>query len=182
MNPPSPPAGHPHPLALALIERLRVLPGARIREIGSGSGRNRDALLAAGLRVNDSERYDAALSTHGLLHGRPGDVADALAEVAATLESGAPFFATFGSRRDARFGKGRKIDANSYAPESGDEANVTHCYFDEAELRALLEPHFAIESLQETQVDEIAGTWAHPTAPLHGAVHWFARAISLRRR
>lgn len=172
----SPPADRPHPLALALIKRLGERPGARVCEIGTGSRRNRDALLAAGFRVNESERYDAALSTHALLHGRPGDVAAALAQVVGTLESGAPFFATFGSRRDTRFGEGVKVDENSYAPESGDEAGVTHCYFDEPELRALLEPHLVIESLHEIGVDEIAGKWAHRAAPLRGAVHWFLRA------
>ena len=176
MNPLSPPGRPPHPLALALIERLGTRPGARVREIGTGSGRNRDALVAAGFRLRESRRYDAALSTHALLHGRPVEIAETLAGIAAGLESAAPFFATFGSRRDARFGTGVRIDANSYAPDSGDEAGVTHCYFDEHELRALLEPHFAIESLEETPVDDIAGKWAHAAAPLRGAVHWFVRA------
>lgn len=176
MNSLSPPGRQPHPLALELIERLKSQPGARVREVGTGSGRNRDALLSAGFRVNESHRYDAALSTHALLHGRRHDVAQAVAEIVGALESAAPFFATFGSRRDSRFGRGIKTDGNTYAPESGDEAGVLHCYFNEPELRALLEPHVVIESLQETAVDRIAGTWAHSLAPLRGAVHWFVRA------
>ena len=61
----------PHPLALDLIERLRDRPGARVLEIGAGSGRNTRALIGAGLRVQappDSGPYAAALSTHALLH------------------------------------------------------------------------------------------------------------------
>ncbi|HUA09530.1 MAG TPA: hypothetical protein VMA98_09670, partial [Candidatus Acidoferrales bacterium] len=62
----------PHPLALALIERLRERPGAEVLEVGAGSGRNTPALIAAGLRVGSEPArgpYAAALSTHALLHG-----------------------------------------------------------------------------------------------------------------
>lgn len=133
-------------------------------------------MLAAGFHVNDSAPYDAGLSTHALLHGRVYDVARTLAEVAASLKNDAPFFATFGSRRDARFGTGTKLDEFSYAPESGDEAGVPHCYFEESELRRLLAAHLTIESLEQIEVDEIAGKWAHVAAPLRGSVHWFLRA------
>ncbi|MDQ6823563.1 MAG: hypothetical protein M3Z07_03620 [Candidatus Eremiobacteraeota bacterium] len=165
-----------HPLAYALIECLRPHPGANIREIGTGSGRNRAALIAAGFRVNAPEAYDAALSTHALLHGRASDVARVLADVTAALKDGAPFFSTFGSQRDARFGKGVKLDECSYSPVSGDEAGVPHCYFDETELRRLLEPYLSVEFLEQVNVDEIVGKWAHVAEPLSGAVHWFVRA------
>src|SRR5947209_17549863 len=63
-----------HPLAISLIARLRAVPHARILEIGSGSGRNTEALEAAGFEVEAladgaqilprAEYYDGALSTH----------------------------------------------------------------------------------------------------------------------
>ena len=177
LSPSSRPA---HPLTYDLLERLKTQPGASVREIGTGSGRNRDVLLAAGLRVNASPPYDAALSTHALLHGRACDVARLLADVNASLKNEAPFFATFGSQRDARFGKGIRLDECSYAPESGDEAGVPHCYFEETALRELLAPFVTVESLEQITVDEIAGTWAHAAAPLRGAVHWFLRARARR--
>ncbi|MBV8196925.1 MAG: hypothetical protein JO263_02210 [Candidatus Eremiobacteraeota bacterium] len=56
---------------------------------------------------------------------------------------------------------------------------MPHVYFDEPRLRALLEPLFEIEALEEQDVDRIVGRWAHQQQPLSGAVHWFAIA---RRR
>jgi hypothetical protein len=171
--------GPPHPLALDLIERLSDRPAARVLEIGSGSGRNTRALVAAGLRVCSlppDERCVAALSTHALLHGSPTSLATLLDRIAAGLEPDAPLFATFGSMFDARYGMGDEREPHVFAPRDGDEAGVAHAYFDEVRLRKLLVPRFVIESLREVEVDRIAGDWAHPTTPLRGAVHWFAVA------
>ncbi len=169
-----------------MIARLRAIPHARILEIGSGSGRNTAALEAAGFEVHSiadgahisarDQYYDGALSTHALLHGTPGTVAADLDAIARALKHGAPLHSTFASTRDARFGKGLRISKHVYATETGDEANVPHVYFTDAELRSLLEPRFSVESLQETAADKIIGQWAH-AEPLHAVVHWFVRAI-----
>lgn len=146
-------------------------------EIGAGSGRNTRALLAAGFRVVNpgaAERCSGALSTHALLHGTPASLARELDAIAASLEPGAPLYATFGSIHDARYGEGAEHEPYVYAPTAGDEIGVAHVYFDRARLEALVSPRFTIESLDEVDVDAIAGRWAHQTAPLRGAVHWFA--------
>jgi hypothetical protein len=172
----------PHPLALALIERLRERSGAHVLEVGAGRGRNTRALTAAGLIVSalPVERLcAAALTTHALLHGTPASIAAQLDAIADALEPGAPLFATFASVRDARYGQGETLEPHVYAARDGDEAGVAHAYFDDLRLRELLEPRFRIESMRETGVDEIAGTWAHQMQPLHGAVHWFV--VGVRR-
>jgi aminoglycoside 6'-N-acetyltransferase I len=175
---PQPAVRPPHPLALALIERLQVRPGARVLEIGQGSGRNTRALRDAGFLVvgydGAGDRGAAALSTHDLLHGTVDEISGRLARIATHLEPGAPFYATFGSTRDARYETGSRIADGVYAPVDGDEAGVAHAYFDRTRLAALLDAHFVIEALDEREVDAIAGSWAHARAPLHGAVHWFA--------
>lgn len=182
MSPDSPPPSPrpPHPLAVALIERLRSQPRSRVVELGAGSGRNTRALRSAGLRVvapgKAVEPAAGALSTHDLLHGTPASIARRLRLVAGDLAAGAPLFATFGSVRDARYGQGAMIEPFVFAPTSGDECGVAHAYFDEARLRQLIEPLWIIDSIREVDVDAIAGTWAHPTTPLHGAVHWFVGA------
>ena len=152
-------------------------------EIGHGSGRNHRALKAAGFEIVhfSSELAPAggaagALSTHALLHGTPEEIAALLAEIARGLAAGAPFLATFGSQRDARFGTGTRLGPATFAPTEGDERGVAHSYFDEATLRGVLDEHFAIEDLREVEVDAIAGGWAHERAPLSGAVHWFVVA------
>lgn len=178
----------PHPLAQALIERLGSGSNARILELGSGRGRNTAALRAAGFEVQaiadgalrapletGREHFDAALSTHGLLHGTPSIIAALVSAAAQALKPSAPFYATFASKRDARFGSGERVDENTYAPLSGDEAGVPHVYYDGAALRRLLEPAFSIETLEEVDAGAIVGRWAHAQAPA-GTVHWFLRA------
>ena len=179
---PQPAVRPPHPLALELIERLRSRPGAIVLEIGRGSGRNTRALEAAGFTVVDPGAQTAAaaaLSTHALLHGTPASIAELLSTVAQLVEPNGAFYATFGSVRDARFGQGVALAENVFAPEAGDESGVAHTYFTEDALRGMLERSWAIESLEEVGVDEIAGSWAHRERPLAAAVHWFLRA---RRR
>jgi hypothetical protein len=195
MNSSSPDASNlrrPHPLAAALIDRLGARP-VQVLEIGTGSGRNTAALAAAGHFVHTISdvvaphefpsrgRFQGALTTHALLHGTAESIAPLLARIAQLLDDAAPFYATFGSVRDSRFGIGTRIDDWTFAPESGDEIGVPHVYFDEPHLRALLDRYFAIESLEERNVDEIVGRWAHAERP-QGSVHWFVRAARLPAR
>ncbi len=170
-----------HPLARELVARLPR--GARILEIGHGSGRNHRALEAAGLdvvhfdpEVASSPPALAAISTHALLHGAPDAISELVSRIALNLIPGAPFAATFGSTRDARYGAGIRIGPVTFAPSEGDERGVAHSYYDEAGLRKALDERFTIEKIREVEVDDIAGKWAHERAPLRGAVHWFVLA------
>ncbi|MDP9018441.1 MAG: class I SAM-dependent methyltransferase [Candidatus Eremiobacteraeota bacterium] len=174
----------PHPLAQKLLAELPS-EAATVLEIGGGSGRNLRALRAAGLNVHTIEEllsqplprapFDAVLSTHALLHGTPESLAASMRCIRALLKPQARLYATFGSTHDSRYGHGTKIDANTFAPVDGDEAGVAHAYFNEAEMRKLLDG-LCIEDLSEVAVDKIAGSWAHSTSPLSGAMHWFATA------
>lgn len=119
---------------------------------------------------------DGALSTHALLHGTEAEISALLDRIANQLAPGAPLYGTFGSVRDARNGRGEQRGQHTFAPLDGDERGIAHTYFDEPRLRALLERQFSIESLEERDVDTIAGTWAHQEQPLERAVHWFAIA------
>lgn len=200
-----------HPLTVELIDRLRHRPNVHVLEIGTGSGRNTAALLAAGLFVtsvdDDHERtaaarerfagepvrlvtsaytqiaghaqsFTAAISTHGLLHGSAHKIATILFNVNRLLEKGGLFYATFGSKSDARFGKGVQIDEDTFAPSAGAEQGVPHVYYDEVQLRAALAPSFEVESLDEVGVDTVVGRWAHARQP-EGSAHWFLRATRL---
>ena len=189
MNTPSPLDSNlrrPHPLAVALIERLQTQPGAAVIDFGAGSGRNTSALQAAGFNVcgvRDSEtatftpahEFDAAVSTHALLHGTNSTVVSMLQSLANGLKPHAPFYATFASKHDSRYGQGTRIERGVFAPDTGDEAGVAHVYFDEAGLRGVLGPYFVIEALEERNVDAVVGRWAHEQRP-DGSVHWFVYA------
>lgn len=160
-------------------------------DFGSGRGRNCEALRQAGLAVtalDDAEasdakaisildrEFEAVLSTHALLHGMPQSITDRISAIARAVKPDGLFFATFASVRDARYGNGTRVGDHTFAPTAGDEVGVPHVYYDERRLRALVGVLFEVESLEERSVDAVAGRWAHPNAPLHGAVHWFARA------
>ena len=81
-----------------------------------------------------------------------------------------------GRQRDARFGRGTRIDDSTFAPTDGDERGVAHAYFDRERLLSILDRYFIVESLSEHCVDDVAGSWAHRERPLDGAAHWFAIA------
>lgn len=176
-----------HPLAIALAQRLRARPETTILEIGAGTGRNTRALVAAGLTVAaiadgnalpaGARRFGAALSTHALLHGTHAEIAQVVAAIVRLLEPRAPLYATFASTLDSRFGTGIRIDDGTFAPPDGPEHGVAHGYFDRTQLLRMLEPTVEIESLEEVNVDDIVGRWAHASRP-SGSVHWFLKATS----
>jgi SAM-dependent methyltransferase len=178
----------PHPLAVALIQRLQPQPHARVLEIGCGSGRNTDALHAAGFSVHtvsdetaaaftaQAQGFDAAISTHALLHGTPASIARTVQEIARSLSGGAAFYATFASKADARYGTGTRVAEDAYAPDEGAEQGVAHAYFHEAALRELVSRYFVIEAIEEHRVDDVVGRWAHEERP-SGSVHWYVRAV-----
>jgi hypothetical protein len=182
----------PHPLAEALIGRLPARVEIRVLDFAAGIGRNSEALRRAGFTVvtvgdaaaaafdrrlaDQSEPFDAVISTHGFLHGRFAEIEHRLQAVATHLVDRGMLFATFGSSADARFGQGSRIDDFTFAPLDGDERGIAHTYFDRDGIGALLQRHFQVVSLDEQRVDQVAGGWAHAQQPLRGAVHWFTIA------
>ena len=173
-------------MAVLLIERLKDVPNAAVIDFGSGRGRNTAALIAAGFEVcavpdehvrsfAPDRRFDAALSTHALLHGTCAKSDAMLRALSGALKPAAPLFATFASKRDARYGSGSQIEPDVFAPDSGDEAGVAHRYFDQAALCRALDPYFIVEMMEEQNVDAVAGRWAHTRQP-RGSVHWIVRA------
>ena len=178
-----------HPLAELLIELAREHPlDGPVIEVGTGSGRNTRALVAAGipnLTVPDStpytqlpgsrETYGAALSTHAYLHGATPKLRAGIAELRRVLRPNAPAFITLGSFKDARYGLGVPLDERTFAPGEGDEAGIPHAYFDRDGVIELLFG-YTIVSLEEVDVDDIVGRWAHTDDEIVGRVHWFVVA------
>jgi hypothetical protein len=166
-------------------------------DLATGSGRNALALRKAGFEVTAIDDaasvvtasltstpgpYAAVLSTHGLLHGSPTSITELVSAIAAVLEPGGFFYATFGSVRDERFGQGIAIEPFVFAPSDGDERGVSHLFFDETRLRSLLHERFDIQYLRERDADVAGGSWAHAEMPAERSVHWFAQARKRRSR
>ena len=178
-----------HPLAEKLVAYAgeRSLDGPVI-EVGTGSGRNTRALVAAGIPVvgvpestpytqlpGTRDNYGAALSTHAYLHGASDKLRVGLAELRRVLRPAAPIFITLGSIRDARYGLGVPVDERTFAAGDGDEAGIPHAYFDRDGVAELL-AGFTIDALDEVDVDAIVGRWAHGDDEVAGRVHWFVVA------
>jgi hypothetical protein len=188
---PSPSTETPHPLTARLITALHDHPlDAPVIEIGIGSGRNNRALVGAGIPVvgvpeetpytqlpGGRANYGAALATHAYLHGATDKLRLGLGELRRVLRPGSRIYLTFGSIRDARYGLGIPHDERTFAPGEGEEVGIPHAYFDRDGLRELLEPQgFTIERLEEVDVDDVVGAWAHPDGS-DGRVHWFVEAV-----
>ena len=177
-----------HPLATRLVDLVRREPlDGPVIEVGTGSGRNTRALVEAripNVTVPDStpytqlpgtrDSYGAALSTHAYLHGTNAKLRAGIAELRRVLRPQAPIFITLGSIVDARYGLGIPFDERSFAPGEGDELGIPHAYFDRDGVIELLFG-FDIVSLEEVDVDDIVGRWAHDDE-LPGRVHWFVEA------
>jgi hypothetical protein len=178
-----------HPLATRLIDLARREPlDGPVIEVGTGSGRNTRALVEAripNVSVPDStpytqlpgtrDSYGAGLSTHAYLHGASAKLRAGIAELRRVLLPKAPIFITLGSFKDARYGLGIPLDERSFAPGEGDELGIPHAYFDRDGVIELLFG-FDIVSLEEVEVDDIVGRWAHDDDELSGRVHWFVEA------
>jgi hypothetical protein len=179
-----------HPLAQLLIAHAREHPlDGPVIEVGTGSGRNMRALVDAHvpvLSVPDStpytqlpggrEEYGAGLSTHAYLHGTNAKLRAGIAELRRVLRPNAPAFITLGSFKDARYGLGIPFDDRSFAPGEGAELGIPHAYFDHDGVIELM-LGFTIDSMEEVDVDEIVGRWAHgDDDEIAGRVHWFVIA------
>ncbi|MBV8748576.1 MAG: hypothetical protein JO103_02555, partial [Candidatus Eremiobacteraeota bacterium] len=142
-------------------------------EVGTGSGRNTRALVDAGIpvvSVPDStpytqlpgtrDNYGAGLSTHAYLHGTSAKLRAGIAELRRVLRPSAPAFLTLGSFKDARYGLGIPFDERTFAPGEGAELGIPHAYFDRDGVTELL-LGFTIASMEEVDVDDVVGRWAH---------------------
>jgi hypothetical protein len=185
----SSPAQAAHPLAERLIRDVADHPLAGpVIEVGTGSGRNTRALVAASIPTvgvpdatpytqlpGSRATYGAALSTHAYLHGATSKLRAGMAELRRVLRPGSPLYVTLGSIKDTRYGFGTAFDERTFAPGDGDEAGIPHAYFDRDGVIELLYG-FTIESLDEVETDAVVGSWAHPADDVTGRVHWFVVA------
>ena len=180
-----------HPLASELLAFVARQPlSGPVLEVGTGSGRNTRALVAANVQVvpvpddvpytqlpGARDSYGAALSTHAYLHGTFDKLRAGMAELRRVLRPDAPIFITLGSIRDARYGLGIPFDDRSFAPGDGDEAGIPHVYLDRDGVLELVRGFFTVQAAEEVEADATVGRWAHASADAAGRVHWFVRAV-----
>ena len=88
-----------------------------------------------------------------------------LKEVWRTLEPGGLVFVTFNSTTSDDWGKGRRVDDNTYIKVGGVEDGIPHYFVDRGELERLME---TFEVLRISHKDE----WLPELGKGHREAHW----------
>jgi len=99
--------------------------------------------------------FDAIISLFSIYHNTQQGIKDAIAETHRTLRRGGTILLNFQSKRSGKYGKGTKIEEDTFLQEDGPERGITHHFVDEAEIRELLK-RFKVLLLQ-LEEQEIRG-------------------------
>ena len=82
--------------------------------------------------------FDAVVAVNVIYHAYRSGVEACLNEVSRVLAPNGLFYLTFNSTLSEDFGKGRKVDENTYVKEGGIEDGIPHYYVDKDELERLM--------------------------------------------
>jgi 2-polyprenyl-3-methyl-5-hydroxy-6-metoxy-1,4-benzoquinol methylase len=120
-----------------------------------------NAAREAGLPINvrqsamttlpyEDRYFDYVLAWNVIYHGDPVTVRTVLAEIARVLRPGGIFQGTMLTKRNAYYGKGRKVAPDTYVNDEEDEKRHAHFYCNAQEFAELLRD-FEILSLNQQQ-------------------------------
>ena len=100
--------------------------------------------LEADLKISDmtefpwkNQKFHGAFSWDALHHNTIANIEKAVQNVYDSLLDGGMFMVSLLSTKSGSYHKGREIEYNTFISDDGDEAGVTHHYFDESEIRDL---------------------------------------------
>ncbi|HEC63610.1 MAG TPA: class I SAM-dependent methyltransferase [Candidatus Acetothermia bacterium] len=82
--------------------------------------------------------FDAVIAIASLYHGTLADLRQTLAEIQRVLRPGGMALLEFKSKRSFRYGRGKKIEPETYVAETGEDAGILHHYSDQDEIERLL--------------------------------------------
>lgn len=108
---------------------------------------------------------DAIISTYVIHHNILDNIRRCVAEMHRVLAPGGRALLIILSKRGHKYGKGKRLEPDTFVPDSGDEAGVPHHFFDETSLRELF-AEFTMVKLILDEWDEVEGE----THRLHS--HW----------
>jgi SAM-dependent methyltransferase len=101
--------------------------------------------------------FDYVLAWNVVYHGAPRAVATVLNEIERVLRPGGLFQGTMLSKRNAKHGLGRRVDADTFVIDGEEDKAHPHFYCDDAGLRAMFKG-FAITALDERE-HRTPGSW-----------------------
>ena len=89
--------------------------------------------------------FDAIICMNTIYHQRKAELQKTILEVRRILKRNGLILANFHSKRSSRYGKGIKIEEDTFVDETGPEKGIPHHYVDEEELEELLKGFRIIE-------------------------------------
>ena len=101
-----------------------------------------------------SSCFDAVICINTIYHQRKREMEKTISEIFRTLKKGGIFLANFHSKRSSRYGKGIKVEEDTFIDEHGPEKGVLHHYIDEKELKVLLRNFRKVElKIEEEKIN-----------------------------
>lgn len=105
----------------------------------------------------DDDSFDYVLSFNVIYHGDPSIVRTAIAEIARVLKPGGIYQGTMLSKRNANFGIGTEVAADTWVRDGDDDKDHPHFYCNASELVALFD-RFELSYLED-KVHTKPGSW-----------------------
>ena len=102
-----------------------------------------------------SHCFDAIISLYTIYHNTKEGIKTTITETHRTLKQNGTILLNFQSKRSSKYGKGTKIEEDTFIQENGPEKGIIHHFVDETEIHELLE-NFKILELQSEE-HEIRG-------------------------
>jgi len=98
--------------------------------------------------------FDAIICINAIYHQRRMQIEKTISEIFRTLRKGGVFLANFHSKRSSRYGKGIKVEEDTFMDEFGPEKGILHHYVDKEELRKLFKDFEKVNlKIEEEKVD-----------------------------
>jgi len=98
-----------------------------------------------------SSCFDAVICINTIYHQRKREIEETISKIFRILKKGGIFLANFHSKRSSRYGKGIKVEEDTFIDEHGPEKGVLHHYVDEKELKVLLRNFRKVELKMEEE-------------------------------
>ncbi len=91
--------------------------------------------------------FDAVICVQTIYHQKLKEIRETISEIHRILKKRGLFLTNFHSKRSSKYGKGVKVEENTFIQENGPERGVLHHFVNENELHELLE-NFRIVNLE----------------------------------
>ena len=97
-----------------------------------------------------SHCFDAIISLYTIYHNTKEGIKTTITETHRILKQNGTIVLNFQSKRSGKYGKGTKMEENTFTQENGPEKGIIHHFVDETEIHELLE-NFKILELQSEE-------------------------------